>query len=122
MNNKGFTLVEFLAVIVIISLFSFFVSIGIRNSFSVTNKDAYTLTKNNVIEAANTYVKECRAGIVDCNIDFDGGIFYADDLIKFGYFNNLLSPIDGKDLKNCLYFKVKIDNGNFIINLVDECY
>ena len=38
------------------------------------------------------------------------------------FFNNLTSPIDDKDLGDCLILKAKQENGVILIDLEDKCY
>ena len=48
--------------------------------------------------------------------------FYAKELINNGYFHNLNSPYDGKNLGDCIKVYAFLNNGNIDINLKDFCY
>ena len=87
------------------------------------NSREYKLLKNNIVSAGYEYVSECTNGILDCNFDFnDNNKFKAGVLKQYGYFNNLNSPIDNKNLEDCLILEVTKDNGVVVIELEDKCY
>lgn len=123
MNNKGFTLIEVLAVLVILSIATFFVVTEVGSAFGVGSKEAYKLMKNNIISASYDYIEECVAGTISCNFSFDNNHrFVANTLKNSGYFQDLDSPIDGKDLGECLIIDAKKENGVILVDLIDECY
>ena len=122
-NNKGFTLVEVLSVLIIISLILTVVIRNFGTTVSINKAEAYKLMKSNIISASNDYMNECLNGIIDCNVkNQDYYQFSAKELKEQGYFKNLKSPIDGKNLEDCLTIKVKIENGVIISSLQDNCY
>ena len=120
LNKKGFTLVELIATIVVLSIV---VSIG---SYSITNiiKNAkekdYNLLINNIKDAAETYYQECKYSDntgnntgIDCNIDPT-----LKDLITYGYLKgngtddkkmNITNPKDDNDISDC---KISINYEN----------
>lgn len=123
MNNKGFTLVEVLVVVVIISLVLFVILRTFGTTFSFSKEEAYDIMKNNIVSVSYDYVNECNAGTVSCDFDFDvNNRFYASVLEKYGYFHSLKSPIDGKNLGNCLIIEVTKNNGVVMVDLIDNCY
>lgn len=67
LNNKGFTLVELLAVIVIVGLVlvtsTYVVTNAINNSKETGNK----LNEKNIFEAARIYTIECSSDTIDCD-------------------------------------------------------
>ena len=135
-SNKGFTLVEVLAVIVLISIITTFAfnaySYVIKNS-----KDrAVVIGIDNIMSAAEVYSKESK--------DSDWGTFITDgttykfscvtvqDLINNGYFGNDFvnkSVSDGNGITNDTYIKIiKNDTNKTIVSTetydgtyVDEC-
>lgn len=122
MNNKGFTLAEVLITIVIISLLTILVGNIINSSLADTREEAYNMMKKNMITASYTYINECNAKTIECDFSENDNTFYAKELKKYGYFKDLKSPIDGKDIGNCILFKVKIDDSANVIDLEDTCY
>ena len=79
--------------------------------------------KNNMIKASQDYIKECESGIITCNFSWqDNNTFPVSVLKDSGYFKNLKSPIDGKNLANCLLIEATNKNGVIITNLIDNCY
>lgn len=124
LNNKGFSLIEVVASLAIISfVFILVVSIS-TNTFSINKNKAYELMKNNIIKASKNYISECENGILKCNLAWSENKTELDinDLKESGYFKNLISPIDGKDVSDCLNIEVSKSNGVIDINLIDNCY
>ena len=62
MNNKGFTLIEILAVLVLVSIVTVVVVANISSSMSLGRNEAYRLMKNNIISAGYQYIAECNQG------------------------------------------------------------
>lgn len=79
--------------------------------------------KNNIAEAAQTYIKECEAETLLCDFSFETkNQFKATILQETGYFKDLSSPIDGKNVGECLILKANKSNGVIVIDVIDECY
>ena len=124
MNDKGFTLVEVIAILVVISIVSFVVVKQVGGTLSASKEDAYSLMKNNIVSASRDYILECNSGNINCDLDFANNniTFNASELKNSGFFSNFRSPIDGRDLGNCLVVNASINNGVVDINLFDNCY
>ena len=86
MNNKGFTLIEFLITIVIISISLYVVMFEVMDTFSITKDTSYKLIKDNIIKTSSDYIRECNNGIIDCSLTWDGNMtfFYAKESPKIG--------------------------------------
>ena len=123
MNNRGFTLIELLAVLIVIAIVSFVVVNNVSSSWSVGREEAYKLMKNNIVSAAYTYIQECETDIISCDFSFEEqNQFKAIVLQQKGYFTDLNSPIDGKDVSECLLLKANKSDGVVIVDLIDNCY
>ena len=123
MNNKGFTLVEVLAVLVLVSVVTIVVIQNISSSMSLGRNEAYRLMKNNIISAGYHYIDECTLGTIHCDFSFEkNNTFKARVLEESGYFGNLKSPIDGAYLGDCLSLSAKKDNGVTVVDIIDQCY
>lgn len=123
MNNKGFTLIEVLVTLVIFSLITLILSNVITTTLAASKEETYELMKNNIIKSSYTYVSECKAKLIECDFsDKNNHTFKASELVKYNYFKNLKSPIDGKDLGECLTIKVTYNSGVSIIDINDDCY
>ena len=122
-NNRGFTLIEVLASLIIISLITILVLRFSGNTLSISKNEAYKIMKNNIYKASNNYVKECEAGVLSCNLEWNNNTteFYVENLKNGGYFKNFVSPIDGKDIGKCIIIHASKDNGIININLIDNC-
>ena len=122
-NNQGFTLIEVIITIVLISLVLVIAANLVTNTLAASSNTTYKLVKNNIINASYQYIEECNNQIIDCHFDFqNNNTFKASVLKQYGYFNNLNSPIDDKDLGDCLIIKATKENGVVIIDLEDRCY
>ncbi len=123
MNKKGFSLIEVVVTLAVISLIT---TIGIRSissSMSLGKKEAYQLMKNNIISSGYTYIEECTQGLISCDFSFENqNTFKASILKEKGYFKDLKSPIDGIDLGQCLSLTAKKENGVTVIDIIDDCY
>ena len=103
MNNKGFSLPETLSVIVIISLILIITVRSFNKTVSLSKEESYKLMKKNIILSAEKYIKECDIKTIKNNFSFENNNKFPVKILKEnGYFKNLNSPIDGKDLSNCL--------------------
>lgn len=124
MNNKGFTLIEVLASLVIFTIASLVISRFVGNTLAISKKDSYNLMKNNIISTSEDFLKECDAKTINCNLSWKDNrtTFSAELLEGSGYFKNLKSPIDNKYLGKCLKIDAVKDNGTYHISLIDNCY
>lgn len=131
MNNKGFTLIEVLCVIFLISIFFFGSFMVISNTFSITDEKAYEILKENIITQTKTYINECDNNIVNCSNDYKW-VSDNDKMItninlsilkKYKYFDtdNFINSITNKDISNCLNIIVIKDKySNIEVNLDDS--
>ena len=123
MNQKGFTIIEVLGVVFLISVVTIVISSQINSSLAVSKEKAYSLMKKNLISVSYNYIQECSQGLITCDFSFeDNSTFSAIVLQNSGYFSKLESPIDGKYLGDCLIFHAKKENGMTIVDLEDTCY
>ena len=123
MNNKGFTLIEVLSVLVLISIIVTIVFTTFGTTMSASKEEAYKLMKNNIISAGYNYINECKLETIECDFSFEtNNKFTAKTLQDVGLFKDLNSPIDGKNLGTCLILTATKSNGVTIIDLEDNCY
>ena len=122
MNNKGFTLVEILITLVLISILTLIVGGIINTSLATSKEESYEMIKQNIITASETYINECKNKLINCDFSNDEDTeFYAKKLMEYGYLKKLKSPIDGSYLGECIEIKVTYDNGSSIVELIDNC-
>ena len=123
MNNKGFTLTEVISVLVIISLILIITMRSFNQTVSLSKEDSYKIMKKNLISAAENYVKECDIKTIECEFSFENNNQFPVKVLKEnGYFKNLNSPIDDKDLSNCLIMEATKENGVIMLQIIDNCY
>lgn len=119
MNNKGFTLIEVLVTLVVISLILGITINYFSSTMAINKEEAYEVMKNNIISASQDYINECNSEIIDCD---NTDSFYANILKDYGYFDSLNSPIDGKDIGYCLLIKTSKEFGVVNVFVEDFCY
>ncbi len=127
MNNKGFTLIEMLLTITMIALIVVVVSFSINSTLSISKEKSYNILKNNIINMTNMYIMECEANTINCSNDYvwndNKTSFYANKLVLRGYFSQeeLINPINEKDISNCLIVNVLVDeNKVYTVSLDDS--
>ena len=127
MNNKGFTLIEMLLTITMIALIVVVVSFSINSTLSISKEKSYDILKNNIINMANMYIMECEANTINCSNDYvwndNKTSFYANKLVLRGYSSQeeLINPINEKDISNCLIVNVLVDeNKVYTVSLDDS--
>ena len=122
-NKKGFTLVELLAVIVILAII---IGIGITASMTISNKsrDKMYETKIEMIEKAATLYVQDKPSVLNEN----GGLVTVKKLLDKGYLKKdnedgtVRNPVDNKSLNNCS-LKVTRKNNRYVAEIIDtnEC-
>lgn len=122
---KGFTLVELLAIILILSLIISIVIIMFKEVFISTEQTINKTEKNIILSAANDYALEYRGtdGWIE-EIEEDGTVNFCvslDSLIKYGYFKNDSSNFE--KYKDDYVVEFQIENGVYnykFIPIVDS--
>ena len=61
-NNKGFTLVELIAVIVIIAIIAAITTPRVIESFNQGKESSYDIMINNIVTSSKAYYEECQFG------------------------------------------------------------
>lgn len=123
MSSKGFTIIEVLGALVVLSLVLVVVMQQVQSTLSTSTSELYSVMKKNVISAGYEYVSECGSGVMTCDFSFeDNSVFSANVLRQYGYFSDLKSPIDGKDLGSCLVMTATKVDGVVFVDLADNCY
>ena len=110
-NNLGFTLIELIATIVILTLVMGISTYSISAIIKNSKEKNYELLINNIKDAAETYYQECKysnnTGIT-CSND---SITTLGQLVTYGYLKSndsessssqkIVNPKDNKDITNC---------------------
>lgn len=130
MNNKGFSLVELLVVISILSVIFVVTIVSLGDTFGLSSEKSYDILKNNIIIQVKQYVSECDNKLIDCSNDFTWEIkentkstnISLDLLKKYGYFNDndFINPITKKDISSCLIVNVKKNNYSVVDVVLDD--
>lgn len=121
MNNKGFTLVELLGTIVILSLLVGISSYSIITVLNNAKKKNYELLIDEIKKASETYYQECVYGN-RCQYTEDISLKY---LVSNGYLssnnedNGLTNPITKKDISSCT-ITVKYDESKGKVTVVPK--
>lgn len=114
MNNKGFTLVELIATVVLLVLVMGIGAYSITAIIEKSKEKDYNLLIENIKNASEDYYIECQYGDVDLDIiDCDGSIKLG-DLVNYGYLTG-----NGKDSDD-KYTLVNPNNKNSIVDCTIE--
>ena len=123
MNKKGFTLVELIATIVLLSLVLGISSYSITQIIKNSKQKNYNLLLENIRNASEVYYQECKYGSntnIECS---DNNVVTLGDLVKYGYLKgnskknneyNLVNPLNDKDISQCK-IRIKYNNGSLTI-------
>ena len=105
MKNKGFTLIELVGTLVILSLMLLIITPAISNSLKKGVQDADKQTQGSIIMAAKTYFSDNK----------DKDCVHLSDLQSEGYIDDVVNPSDGTHItgvvvKNGTEYEFKKDD------------
>ncbi len=112
MNNKGFTLIELIATILVLALVMSIASYSIINVIKNAKQKNYDLLIEHIKEASETFFQECKysnnSGI-NCNSIGNGFEITLGELVTYGYLkgndsdnnNSLINPLNNNNINNC---------------------
>ena len=132
LNNKGFTLVELIATIVILVLVMSIGSYAITGLIKKSKETNYKILIENINNAVEGYYQECKysdVGLIDCpDAGADG--YYSTTLgtlVEYGFLKGnsevgtgankvmtLVNPNDNENISNCIV-KYKYGDGKVIV-------
>ena len=108
LNRKGFTLVELIAVIVLLSLIMGIGATAISGIIKKNKENDYKLLIDSIKKATESYYHECRYVTYECS---DNGSVKLGDLISSGFLKGndtlddgsytLVNPNTGGNIYNC---------------------
>ena len=124
MNKKGFTLIEILGVVIIITAIALLVVPNVVNRFSNKKNDIDKVNEELIISAAKLYVSEHVLEYP--KEDSASYCININDLVDSGYLNEKVININNHNMINEYSVKVLINqetNNNFLYNLVkrEDC-
>lgn len=119
MNNKGFTLVEFLVTLLIVGIIFTVSNYVITNTFSMTNENALEITINNIKSSSKDYIYEFidNSDWIDNYDNTEYVCISIGNLIEKGYFND--SILNERIKKEYL---VKVIRNKINHNIIDSIY
>ena len=121
MNNKGFTLVELLGTIVILSIIVGISSYSIITVLNNTKKNNYKFLIDEIKKASEAYYQECYYGN---NCPYTEEITIG-KLASTGYLtsnnkdNSIINPMTKEDISNCTLI-VKYNDGKVTVTPKEE--
>ena len=119
MNNRGFTLVELLAVIVLLALLAAIGTYAITGIIKSAKDNNYELLIDQVRDASELYYQECKygSGVVDCTYNPSNNkqlVTTLSKLVEYGYLKGnsenksdgtsnfkVVDPRDDTDISSC---------------------
>lgn len=119
-NERGLTLVELLAVIVILAIVATIAFVAIGNVIENSKKDAFIANAQQMIESAKLY--EIDGGKIEEGVATNPGVEYA-ELKSKGFIEPIYDPWDKKEPKEAVVTKerdgsykvqLRADNGKVI--------
>lgn len=125
-NNKGFTLIELMATIIILALVLSITGFSIFSVINSGKKKNYELLISNINSAAELYYQECKYMTTDLAI-CDVENITLGDLVDYGYLTNndsdkdgedsvkLINPNTDEDITNC---KIKVEMNNNKVKVI----
>ena len=128
MNNRGFTLVELIAIIMLLAIIVSFGSSSIVAIINRSKNESLNLLIENIKDGADVYYQECtysKDSVLNSICSKSNAITLG-ELVQYGYLKGnsenddlgIVNPKDNNDISNC---RVKIYyNGKVIVEAVDK--
>ena len=119
LDNKGFTLVELLATVVLLSIIVGIAGISITTIIKNSKEKDYQLLVKEIKNAVELYYQECKFVNNNCSSEITIGYLVDNGYIKGNSVDIddesiLVNPNTGIDISNCS-IKYSYNNGNMII-------
>ena len=105
MNKKGFTLVELLGVVMLMSIIATIITIAIDSSIRTSRYNACLAQEKNIIDAAKVYLTDHPEN------NIDGAEITIETLKDGGYLEDLKNPMSNQSYSDSTFVKVKYENG-----------
>ena len=119
MNKKGFTLVELLGVLVVLSVILMIAFPLITTYINKSKQKAYDTQMGLIITGLKDYVIEHKE-VLPVN-DTDYVTFTLGQLKALGIVNNsVVNPLDGKEIDDSMEFKIIKDGSKYIYQIVES--
>lgn len=94
MNNKGFTLIELIATVLVLCLISLIAVVSINKVVKDSDKNGHKVQAENILTSAITYVSTNNEISLE---EMDGYKIYLKELANGGYIEkNIVDPINDK--------------------------
>jgi len=121
LNNKGFTLIELIATIVVLALVMGIGSYAITGLIQKTKDRNYELFIQDVNDAVESYYLECKYINNDCLEQMTLGYLVRYGFLKGNSINDdmgLVNPLDNNEISNC-NIRYRYNNGNILVEAVN---
>ena len=124
MDNKGFTLVELLAIIVLLSIVMGIAGYSVIHIVEKSKDKDYQLLIENINNAVELYYQECKFVNNNCVSQLTLG-----ELVQLGFLKGnetksdnsytIVNPYDNENISNCI-IKYKYADGDIIVEAVTK--
>lgn len=120
MKKNAFTLIELMAILVILSVLTVILIPTVKESINEAKKDAYNNQVDSIKKAAESY-------FINSNFRVDETspkVMYITDIVSSGYFDadSIKNPIDDSKMKGCIVIKYYSKQYHYeYIDNITEC-
>ena len=132
MNNRGFTLVELLATLILLALVIGLGSVAITSLINNAKNKNYALLITNIKDGAEVYYQECKYANnsrITCTGNANNGYTITlGELVTYGYVKGnstdeskkytIVNPLDDENIKNC-QIKVTYTSGKTSVSAIN---
>lgn len=117
MKNKGFTLVELLAILVILGLLAVIITPVVQKTLSANKEKVYEIIVEQIKDYTRDYLTKNTSVLPDD--EGDANIIKFIDLKKEGLLQiNVVNPITGNIISNESFVRVTKKNNNYVYEVV----
>lgn len=120
MTNKAFTLIELLAILVILAILSFILIPTVQNSIQNAKRDVYDNQVSTITSAAESYFINSNFSV----LENEEKVIYVKDIINNGYIesSSVINPVDEKEMSGCVLVQYYSNQYHYkYIESIDSC-
>lgn len=120
MTNKAFTLIELLAILVILAILSFILIPTVQNSIQSAKKDTYDNQVATIKSAAESYFINSNFSV----LENEEKVIYVTDILNGGYIesSSVINPVDSTEMSGCVLVQFYSNQYHYkYIESIEDC-